>query len=174
MRPIRVVLTGSECTGKTILAAALARHYRTIWVPEASRAYAEAKAGPLGYQDVEPIARAHVAAEDEAAPRAYRLLILDTDLVSTVVYSHHYYDDCPEWVERAARERRGDLYLLHHPDLPWLPDPARDRGYLREHMHALFRRALTELGARVVDIRGEGDERRQRAEGAIDELLAGT
>ena len=170
----RVVLTGSECTGKTTLAAALAERYGTHWVPEPARAYAEAKPGPLGYEDVEPIACAHIAAADEAAARAGRLLILDTDLVSTVVYSRHYYGNCPAWVERAARERLADLYLLHHPDVPWLADPARDRGHLRENVHDLFRQGLGALGARVVDIRGGWAERRERAARAIDELLEGS
>ena len=38
---IRLVVTGSECTGKTTLAARLAERYRTAWVPEFARAYAE-------------------------------------------------------------------------------------------------------------------------------------
>ncbi len=168
---LRVVLTGSECTGKTTLAAALAERYGTLWVPEPARAYAEAKPGPLGYEDVEPIARAHIAAADEAAAGARGLLILDTDLVSTVVYSRHYYGHCPAGVERAARERLAHLYLLHHPDVPWLPDPARDRGHRREHIHELFRQGLDALGARVVDVRGGWAERRERAVRAIDTLL---
>ena len=41
----RVVLTGSECTGKTTLTADLARHYHVVWVPEYVRSYAAWKAG---------------------------------------------------------------------------------------------------------------------------------
>jgi NadR type nicotinamide-nucleotide adenylyltransferase len=170
---LRVVLTGSECTGKSRLASELAEHYRTVWVPEQSRAYLEAKGAPLVYADVEPIARAAIVAEEEAAPRAHGLLILDTDLLSTVVYSRHYYGYCPPWVEAAARERRGHLYLLHHPDVPWVPDGLqRDIPDRREHMHALFREALDERGARCVDIRGGWEERRARARRAIDALRA--
>lgn len=169
---LRVVLTGSECTGKSTLAAHLGERYRTVWVREQSRAYLDAKGAPLEYSDVEAIARAVIAAEEQAAPRADRLLILDTDLLSTVVYSRHYYGDCPPWVEKAARERRGHLYLLHHPDVPWVPDGAqRDLPHRREHMHALFREALQALGARFVDIRGDWEERRDRAVRAIDALL---
>src|SRR5437879_678808 len=72
--------------------------------------------------DVVAIARAVIAAEEEAVSRADRLLILDTDLLSTVVYSRAYYGECPPWVEAAARERRAHLYLLHHPDVPWVAD----------------------------------------------------
>ena len=101
-RLLRVVLTGSESTGKTTLAADLAAHYRTVWSPEFARAYADRKKGPLDRSDVEPIARGQIAGEDEAARRAGRLLILDTDLLSTVVYGRHYYGRFPEWIEKAA------------------------------------------------------------------------
>lgn len=40
--PRRVCVTGPECTGKTTLARALAEWAGVAWVPEASRAYAEA------------------------------------------------------------------------------------------------------------------------------------
>lgn len=170
--PRRVVLTGSECTGKTTLAADLARRYGTVWVPESARAWAEAKGAPLGYEDVERIAQHHLTAARGAAAQAGRILFLDTDLVSTLVYSRHYYGQCPEWIEWAAREERADRYLLHLPDVPWLPDPSRDRGDRREEMHELFRRALDELDAPWVEIAGGWDERQARAEEAVDALLA--
>ena len=172
MEPLlRVVLTGSESTGKTTLAADLAAHYGTVWSPEFARGYADLKPGPLDHSDVEPIARGQIAGEDEAARRASRLLILDTDLLSTVVYSQHYYGRCPEWIERAARKRLGDLYLLHQPDVPWVADGARrDQPQARRHLHACFEAALGAFGARYVDLRGTWPERRAAAIAAIDAL----
>lgn len=163
----RVVLTGSECTGKTSTAAELARLMDVPWVPEVSRIYAEAKGAPLTSSDVSPIARAHVRAVEETERSDPALVILDTDLISTVVYSRHYYGRCPRWIEREARVRLADLYLLHVPDLPWYPDPSRDRGHLRAEMHALFVAALRENAATVVEIAGPGPERVERAIAAI-------
>ena len=40
---LRVVLFGPESTGKTVLAEQLAAHFNTVWTPEFSRLYAEAK-----------------------------------------------------------------------------------------------------------------------------------
>ena len=171
-RLLRVVLTGSESTGKTTLAADLAAHYGTVWSPEFARAYVDRKHGPLDRSDVEPIARGQIAGEDEADRRASRLLILDTDLLSTVVYGRHYYGRCPEWVEKAAQRRLGDLYLLHHPDVPWVADGAkRDLPQAREQVHALFEEALEAFRARWVDVRGPWPERRVAAVTAIDALL---
>jgi nicotinamide riboside kinase len=173
---LKIVLTGGECTGKTTLARTLAERHDTAWVPEAAREAALAKAGLLGPEDVAPIARAHVAAANaalnEATRHAWPAVFFDQDLVSTVVYSRHYYGDCPPWIQRLAAERLGDLYLLCFPDLPWIPDAARDRGDRREEMHGLLAAALTDAGARVADVTGRGAEREARAEAAVAELLA--
>jgi NadR type nicotinamide-nucleotide adenylyltransferase len=167
-----VTVTGSECTGKTTLARDLAAHFGTVWVPEFARDYVEARAAttslPLDARDVEPIARGQIAAEDRGIAAASRLVILDTDLVSTTVYARHYYGACPAWIEQAARDRRADLYLLCDIDVPWVADRVRDLPDMREHMHALFVEALEALGARYVTIRGSWDDRLAKAVAAVD------
>lgn len=171
----RVVLIGSESTGKTTLAEKLARHYGVSWVPEFVRDYAAAKGSPLDQSDVDAIARGQVALEDEYRSRAEarneRLLIGDTDLLSTAVYAAHYYGRAPDWVTESARQRRPDLYLLLDIDLPWTADPQRDRGHLRPEMHALFRAAVEASGSHFVIISGESSARFASARAAIDELL---
>lgn len=168
----RVVVTGSECTGKTTLARALAERYGTPWVPEYARRFVREKGGAPVRGDVEAIARGQIALEDELAARASRLLVQDTDLLSTVVYSRHYYGGCPGWIEQTLRGRAADLYLLAGIDVPWVADgDQRDRGHRREEMQELFREALRALGAPTVELRGAHDERVARAVQAIDGLL---
>lgn len=167
----RVVLTGPECSGKTTLAALLAARFDAPWVPEASRRFVETTPGELSAATVEPIARLAMRLEDEAQRDAPPLLFRDTDLVSTVVYARHYYGSCPAWIESEARVRRADLYLLGSPDLPWTPDGVRDRPLQREELFREFARALQEIGAPVVVLRGEGAARSAQAERAVLELL---
>jgi NadR type nicotinamide-nucleotide adenylyltransferase len=159
----RVCLTGPECTGKTSLAQHLAEALHTEWVPEASRLYAERKGRPLTPEDVGHIAREHIALADAAADRARErgatVLVLDTDLLSTVVYARHYYGAAPRWVERAERDRRADLYLLCDVDVPWVADGVRDRPDAREEMFALFERALARRHARSVRVSGGWEAR---------------
>ena len=99
------------------------------------------------------------------------VVFLDQDLLSTVVYARHYYGSCPPWIERLAAERRGDLYLLCAPDLPWESDGVRDRPAAREEIHALFAAALAAAGARVVDVTGSGEVRETLAAAAVADLL---
>jgi NadR type nicotinamide-nucleotide adenylyltransferase len=163
-----VVVTGSECTGKTTLAARLAGRYGVPHCREFAREYLDRKGSTLDATDVEPIARGQIALEDDAARCAQGLLIKDTDLLSTVVYARHYYGSCPRWVEEAARARLGTLYLLLEPDVPWVPDGVRDRPANRAEMHALFRGALDEMGACYTSVHGSWDGRVVSAVAAID------
>ena len=172
---VRIVITGPECTGKTTLAASLATAIGAPWVPEASRAYAGrvAREGRgLTARDVSPIARAQLAAEDAALAGAPALVVLDTDLLSTVAYAEHYFGLDVAWINEAARARRGDLYLLCAPDIPWEADGVRDRPAAREEMFALFQRVLRRSGANVTGVRGLGPARLDAALRAVRPLLA--
>ena len=160
----RICLTGPECTGKSTLAARAQRELGATWVREYARRHAETHR-PLTAADVEPIARGQIAGEDAARGP---LVILDTDLISTVVYARHYYGACPRWIEEEARKRRADLYLLLDTDLPWQPDPARDSGGdAREDLFAAFRAALDEFETRWELVSGEWEARWERLRTAL-------
>ncbi|HEX3866484.1 MAG TPA: ATP-binding protein [Gemmatimonadaceae bacterium] len=168
---IRVVLTGSESTGKTTLAHRLAAYYDAELVPEFVRGFAEQKEAPIEFADHGAIAKGQMALEDAAIARGPSLVVQDTDLLSTVAYCRHYFSRCPPWIETAAAERRPDLYLLCEIDLPWTADGIRDRGTARDEMQTSFRSAVMSSGARVATITGGGGERLQRAVDAIDALM---
>jgi NadR type nicotinamide-nucleotide adenylyltransferase len=171
---VRVCVTGPESTGKTTLAQRLAAWQRTEWVPEASRLYAERITRALDAGDVGPIAREHIALADAAAAHAHErgahLLVLDTDLLSTVIYARYYYGAAPRWIERAEQARRSDLYLLCDVDVPWIPDGVRDRPTDRAAMFSRFERALARRGARVSVVRGDWDARWAIARAAVSNV----
>ena len=160
---VRICVTGPESTGKTTLARRLAEWANTEWVPEAARTYAERHGATLTAEDVGPIAREHISLADAAADRARArgasMLVLDTDLLSTVVYARHYYGSLPRWVEKEERARRASLYLLCDVDVPWVADGIRDRPAARDALFGEFAEALERRLASVVCVRGSWDER---------------
>jgi NadR type nicotinamide-nucleotide adenylyltransferase len=170
---IKVVLTGSECTGKTELASRLGEYFNAPVAEEFVRAYAAERLGNIEFEDHDPIVRGQIESENAAIGRAGDLVILDTDLVSTVIYCNHYFGACPDWIVQQARERAADLYLLLVPDIPWIADGIRDRGNHREEIHGFFRRKLEELELNVFEICGDRDRRFQAAAAEIHRVLRG-
>jgi len=164
----RIVLTGSESVGKTTLSTELATHYGVDAVPEFVRDYAMSIGRALDFRDHGPIAIGQMAREDAYAARASSLLILDTDLLSTVVYCHHYFGRCPAFIEEAAVTRAPSLYLLLDIDVPWVEDSLRDRGDRRDEVQQLFVDTLNRLHAPYVTIRGDFATRLTHAVAAID------
>src|SRR5262249_51899035 len=136
-------------------------------VPEFSREYAERAARELSYMDVVPIAKGQMELEERATTDA-PMVILDTDLISTVCYSRHHFGASPVIIEALARKRLAVLYLLLDVDVPWVEDPVRDTGATREELHERFYDVLDEFGATVRTIRGSWEERLKQAIEAID------
>jgi NadR type nicotinamide-nucleotide adenylyltransferase len=168
----RVCLIGPESTGKSELAQRLARHFNAQWVPEFARQYAEERNNRLSYDDCEPIARGQIATEDRG-PRTEDFMILDTDLISTVVYARYYYGRCPEWIVEEARRRRADLYLLMDTDVEWVSDAARDAGgEQREELFDAFRVALDEFETSWTIISGSWETRERAAIDAVARLVS--
>lgn len=175
-RPLVVVLTGPESTGKTTLAAWLAERFDVPWSAEGAREYlrarlAEDRGTQLGLETVSPIAREHVALEDaadaEAARRGSPMVVRDTDLISTVAYSRALYGTAPAWVVAAARARRGDRYLLCDVDAPWVADHVRGEAGDRFAMREVFVETLREMGAEFTVLRGDWHTRVREAEAIV-------
>jgi len=175
---LRVCLVGAESTGKTTLAEALAEHFRTVWVPEYGREYSERKLAEEGGQDFRAEEFAHIAArqcelEDEAARRANRILICDTDAFATGVWHRRYTGErSPEVEAIVARHRRPDLYLLTDIGTPFVQDGTRDGEHVREWMHDVFAEELRARGLPFRRVRGTRGERLRQSVGYIEELLA--
>ena len=136
---LKVVLFGPESTGKTTLSGQLGRQYNTVWAPEFAREYLQKKWNnqrkTCEKEDLIPIAIGQMKIENTFAKKADKILICDTDLLETKVYSEEYYDGfVDKELDKAALENSYDLYLLTYIDTPWEKDDLRDRPELRIKM----------------------------------------
>ena len=171
----RIAIVGPESTGKTTLATELAAHYRTAWVPEFARQYLDARDArqPLAditSADFAEIARGQARSEDFLARQANRILICDTELITTTLWSEHFLGGCDDWIRDAGRTRHYDLFLLTDIDVAWVADPQRDAPHLRAEFLNRLRGELESGGRPFVTVRGSLDERLKRAMEAIDSL----
>jgi nicotinamide riboside kinase len=168
-----VCLFGPESTGKSTLAAALARHYRTLHVTEYVRGFLDATHSVGTPADVPWIARGQRAAEIATSHQARRLLVCDTNLATIMLWSDVLFGDSPPWLREAALRQKFDVWLLTDIDVPFEPDPQRcfpdraDRAWLMQQCVGL----LDRLGVTPVRLRGTPDERLRIATAAIDPLL---
>ena len=173
---VKVVIFGPESTGKTTLARDLAAHYGEPWVPEYAREYLQEKWDREGVtcqpEDLLPIARGQMRLENSLARQAGRLLICDTDLLETKVYSEAYYTgSCDPALEEAALANQYQLYFLTDIDVPWEADDLRDRPDHRPEMFNHFKAALEENNRSFVILRGSPAARLREAARHIDKLL---
>ncbi|SDG87799.1 AAA family ATPase [Winogradskyella thalassocola] len=173
---IKVVLFGPESTGKTTLSRQLAKHYNTVWVPEFSRAYLQDKWDNerkiCEPKDILPIAIGQMKLENELAQKTNSVLICDTDLLETKVYSEAYYDGaCDPILNTYALKNFYHLYFLTYIDTPWEDDDLRDKPNERERMFNAFESALKTYNKPYILLKGNKKERLELAVKHIDNLL---
>jgi NadR type nicotinamide-nucleotide adenylyltransferase len=174
---LKVVLYGPESTGKTTLSRQLAAHYNTLWVPEYAREYLQQKwdkeQKTCEPKDLLPIAEGQIRLENKMTEEVTSLLICDTDLLETKVYSEAYYLGYSDPVlEKYALQNTYDLYFLTYIDTPWEKDDLRDKPDEREAMYQYFKQTLEKYNRNFVILKGDEKSRLAIAIQHIDKLLA--
>lgn len=183
---LRIVVIGPESTGKSTLCRQLAEHYGSTWCPEFAREYLLRNGSHYRYEDLLEIARGQLVMEDAYAEKEIGrydsdirsvhgrpILFIDTDMYVMKVWSEFVFGKCDQWVIDRIVERKYDLYLLCHTDIPWEKDELREYPDLetRNRLFHMYRDILVNQSVPWVDIFGNQEERLDRAIRAIDGLL---
>jgi NadR type nicotinamide-nucleotide adenylyltransferase len=170
----RIAIFGPESTGKTRLAEKLAAHFGAPLVAEYAREFWD-RHGVITLEDMLPIAREQWRREEEASSSAVRLVICDTEALTTMLWSDLLYGSCPEELRRGVEQRTGNytLYLLLDIDVPFAPDPQRcfpDQAD-REKCMRIWRGALERRRLPFELIRGDWAQREAAAIAAVQRIL---
>lgn len=172
---VKIVLFGPESTGKTTLSKQLARHYNTVWAPEYAREYLQKKWNnhrkTCEAKDLIPIAIGQMKLENKLAKKADRILICDTDLLETKVYSEEFYGFVDQDLNEAAKINNYDLYLLTYIDTPWEEDDLRDRTKQRLKMFTAFEEALQKNNKPYLLLKGNKEDRFKKAAETINTII---
>jgi NadR type nicotinamide-nucleotide adenylyltransferase len=168
--PARVVLLGAESTGKTTLCRALAAAYNTAWVPEYGRELTEEKMGALTFADHLHIAQRHRELEDEWAARAHRFLFVDTNAITTALYSYYYYQRCDPALLQLARDCRTRYAhtVVCQPSIPFEADGWRGPEALRNVQQGTTLMQLDLLGISYTCVDGSVEERVHQVRALLD------
>ncbi|WP_252273010.1 AAA family ATPase [Pseudomonas subflava] len=169
-----VVLTGPESSGKTFLAERLQRRFGGRVVGEYVRHFIDQERRDTSLADISAIARGQLEWEDAARAQQPALLILDTHLLSNILWSRTLFGDCPAWLEPALLARHYDLHLLLSPHgVEWQGDGQRCQPDLAERLrfHRQCADWLAQHAQSWVDIDGDWAQREARAVEQVTRLL---
>jgi nicotinamide riboside kinase len=169
-----VVLTGPESTGKSWLAAGLQQRFGGLRVDEYVRRFIELNPRDTCLADIPEIAQGQMQWEDQARAQQPSLLILDTHLLSNMLWSQTLFGDCPDWLESELLTRHYDLHLLLSPEqVDWTDDGQRCQPGLHERMafYRSTRNWLENHRQRFQVIQGNWAERQTQAFAAVEQLL---
>lgn len=170
-----LVLAGPESSGKSWLAERIQRRFGGELVGEYVRRFIDQEKRDTCYADIPAIARGQLAWEDAARAGTPQLLILDTHLLSNMLWSQTLFGDCPAWLEQELLARHYDLHLLLSPEgVEWVGDGQRCQPLLEERQ-AFFKASrdwLDRHAQRYEVIEGSWSYRKERAFEAVEQLLS--
>lgn len=164
---LKIVLTGPESTGKTLLAEALAAHLGAAVVPEFARYFVAHLGRQYERADLQAIGRGQQAWEHWHAGKNPPRLICDTDWTVLQIWEHYRFGAPPsgdwDWQKGYTAPRPAGLYLLCAPDFPWQPDPLREHPEERAILFEWYERLLQDIGASYAVLTGPHAQRLQTA-----------
>lgn len=176
----KVLLIGSESTGKSTLTQNLALHYNTTFMEEAGRDISERSGTDMLMipQDFTDILLTHKQRELEQIQRADRVFFEDTDCLITQFYLDFLEGKDKErnaaLADAIARLNEYDLILFCEPDVKFVQDG--DRSEVIAADREKYSRKIKELyrsrGFDFVSLSGSYQQRYEKAVQLVDGLLA--
>ncbi len=171
MKTHKIIVSGPESTGKSVLSKYLANHYKGLWIPEFARDYVENLGRPYNQQDVLDIAGKQIEQFKQSYPDQ-KWVFFDTGLMITKVWFEVVYNNCPPWIDQELQTMKPDLVLLCYPDLEWIPDSVRENGgEMRFSLFNFYKENLRKLNCPYHVIRGESNYRFNNAIEAIEKYI---
>lgn len=164
----KVVLLGTESTGKTTLTGRLAAHFNCSAVMEAGRDIV-ADSNDFSIGDLYLIAAAHAGRINKAATGDSPLMIIDTDIHITMSYGQHAFSTQIDIAGEIIDSNKADLYL--NSDAPYIQDGTRLGEEERNLLDLSHRKVLADHGVHYEEITGDWEARFEQAVVLVEALM---
>jgi HTH-type transcriptional regulator, transcriptional repressor of NAD biosynthesis genes len=158
----KICFYGPESTGKTFMSQRMATLFNTTLVPEVAREFLVTNNFTL--EDIARIGIAHHQRIQQEILAADKLLMCDTDAITTQIYSRHYLGEVPPVLYELERLTSYDHYFLFDIDVPWIADGLRDLGDDRKSMFGIFQQELEKRKIPYTLVQGTYEERQSICE----------
>lgn len=170
---LKVVILGTESTGKTTLTRDLATFFNAGFVLEAGRDLIPDSTQFTEY-DLMNVASEHAARIESETAAFHPLVIIDTDIHITKSYARFALNTTLQVSEEIYRINRAHIYLYLNNDVTFIQDGTRLAEEARNLLDVSHRRILNEHGIHFIEISGNWQERFEKAVGEIKKQLAQT
>lgn len=157
----KVILVGTESTGKTEMARWFAEKFQSDWVHEVGRDLVP-DTQACTKQDLMDVAKTHAKNIIIAEQKRNRILFIDTDINITRSYFGYLFKEdmrVDKWMSIA---NQGDLYLYLESDAPYVQDGTRLSPRERIILDASHKEQLARQGIKYFSVFGKTWEERQR------------
>jgi HTH-type transcriptional repressor of NAD biosynthesis genes len=158
----KVVLVGTESTGKTTLAQYLSKMFRSILVHEAGRDLIP-DSNEFTIAQLQQIGEIHAQNILEAMQQLEPIIFIDTDIHITQSYSKYKFGEYLTIPDSVYNINRSDLYLYLNNETPFIQDGTRLNEGKRNALDQLHRETLAHFGIEFVEVSGNYDQRKQKA-----------
>lgn len=168
----KVVFVGAMSTGKSTITKEIAQIYNTNFASEYGRDYWEEHQNDrrIPLEGFNEIATIHIQKEDEALKDSNKYLFVDTNAVTTYMFSKDYHGKATKLVENLALEnsRRYDIWFLCEDDIPYEDTWDRSGDQKREVFHKQIIADLKERRIPYISLKGDLDTRIKKVQSVLE------
>jgi HTH-type transcriptional regulator, transcriptional repressor of NAD biosynthesis genes len=168
---IKVVILGTESTGKSTLTTQLATHFKCSFVSEAGRDLI-ADSQHFDFEDLYLVAQEHANRIEKTILGNSPLLIIDTDIHITQSYAQFVFGKKLSINEHILEQNKANLYLYLCNDVLFYQDGTRLKETHRNQLDVSHRSILAENKINFVEISGNWKERFEKSVFEIEKIIS--
>ncbi len=166
---IKVVVLGTESTGKTTLTHQLAAHFNCSFVLEAGRELIP-DSNKFSFNDLHLVASEHAKRIEAAVLGSSPLIIIDTDIHITKSYAQFVFNKELLVNQSIYKANHAHLYLYLNNDAPYYQDGTRLNKTNRDLLDQSHRAVLEDHQINFIEVAGSWQSRFEQAVSVISKL----